>query len=731
MATSWRDSVTQQYRNDEISTISKVLASLEDKATPASKLMLASKFEGQIFNESSSLQDYRTKIVRRLKRFQKNYAKQAAQSSNDPNSSSSSSGKIQSDAERESRLRDVYGKSLKFVVEYGDKAVSIMAIREKDKASKLGEYVQTVKEWAVEIGLYPDDNRNQSAAGSNDSSVPFCLYRNGARIRKRVPRPPGYLDRLTDVMSLRLEQIRSHVLKISDPDRFFEECLTNLETDLLTHSTPDFPAGEIFAEGMKDIIAKNDNYGNHNKNIAAADNSLPNNDATKNVLESLEKALARVPVPRGAMGGDEHRKACLTYLQKVRASAQVLLQYPATLHKNSHPPNQHLPISDTKSQNDDALAIKGCLAKAYGAVRNSCDFLNEAFLAGSFRRHGQIKGQIQLEDAWDKLLEYDLTNPGSTSTTSTTTTPTQQDNAAIPPQPNQTTTITNDNTLITNGTTPEIVNIYDPQDEPNIDEPPHKKLKTFTPDTGTNIQSTKNICPIILSSKLLFAPGRKPPHMLLPALKRKGAILHSSSTSSSSFLSSFSSFTTWSLGMKFGNAFEMRIYFSPLIVAIRALSPHHHTARDKDRETGVNKDGKTSNEAIDGYRFKKEVIHGGLDTWISSQQNLRQFGRKFISNTTPNNNHITNFSYPTPLLRIMGLSGTHTTLGLLVAKKLEYASAVATRVLRLCFGDVAGMAYHNPNTKDFEIEMLEGTALLKFLSIARQTYDPDFVEDEV
>ena len=69
----WRKSVLQSYRSSEVREISKVLAALEGSSsvTPASKLMLAMRFEDQIFKSAKDLADYRKKISKRLGKPQK------------------------------------------------------------------------------------------------------------------------------------------------------------------------------------------------------------------------------------------------------------------------------------------------------------------------------------------------------------------------------------------------------------------------------------------------------------------------------------------------------------------------------------------------------------------------------------------------------------------------------------------------------------------------------------
>ena len=68
---SWQKSVRQEYRTEQVNMISKVLASLEPSATPASKMMLASQFESAVFKSAPSFEEYGKIINKRLKKMQK------------------------------------------------------------------------------------------------------------------------------------------------------------------------------------------------------------------------------------------------------------------------------------------------------------------------------------------------------------------------------------------------------------------------------------------------------------------------------------------------------------------------------------------------------------------------------------------------------------------------------------------------------------------------------------
>ena len=75
----------------------------------------------------------------------------------------------------------------------------------------------------------------------------------------------------------------------------------------------------------------------------------------------------------------------------------------------------------------------------------------------------------------------------------------------------------------------------------------------------------------------------------------------------------------------------------------------------------------------------------------------------------------------------MSVSGDISMVGPLISKRLDYASAQATKCLRRCFADLA----NRPNSSDYETEIVEGNALLRFLNLARHTYCPNWVDAEL
>ena len=126
--------------------------------------------------------------------------------------------------------------------------------------------------------------------------------------------------------------------------------------------------------------------------------------------------------------------------------------------------------------------------------------------------------------------------------------------------------------------------------------------------------------------------------------------------------------------LKFGKAFVMTIYFVPLVVRL--------TAFVEERAT--------TNENAD------------CAPWVSVSQGLTQRDD----------------------LTVWGAKGNYAELGHIVEERLTDASAHATRVLRKIFTNNV-----KENAPEFEQEILEGTAVVEFLQLARTTYVPNWKDD--
>lgn len=196
------------------------------------------------------------------------------------------------------------------------------------------------------------------------------------------------------------------------------------------------------------------------------------------------------------------------------------------------------------------------------------------------------------------------------------------------------------------------------------DEPGTKRQKIDKETSAPKVQSKK----MVISARVLLTPGRKPIYTLIPELKKKNAVLIKNGSVSS-------------IRMEFGTAFEMTIYFKPLLVTIRAMN--------KEVEATA-----TSGRGL-------SALSSGIQ-WPSLYQGL-DIGK--AADSKPN------------CVSVLGVSGTPDTLGPIIAKQLEYASAQATHVLRKCFAERV-----NDKDSPFEIEIMEASALIKFMRIVRSTY---------
>jgi len=187
----------------------------------------------------------------------------------------------------------------------------------------------------------------------------------------------------------------------------------------------------------------------------------------------------------------------------------------------------------------------------------------------------------------------------------------------------------------------------------------HKRQRLHT----TSLRSY----PTIIQARVLAKPGRRIFPPFIHALKQKGAILERPEDGNG----------VSRIKMTFGKAFDLYIYFSPLWVAIRAT-----------------KIDSTSTTPRSSSLFN-------LSTGLTN-----------IPHVTQNLSSISSF-------KVMGVRGDYATVGHLVTKQLDFASARATHVLRQCFSEeLTKMS----KLSDNDVEILEGSAMIKFLQIARMTY---------
>lgn len=337
---SWRKSLAQSFRNNQVTEIAGVLASLEPGASSQSKLMLAMRFEQLIFDKADNLDDYLKKINQRLKRLKKNY--KPGEESADVLAERSKAREEQLEID----LRRRHGAALKYIVQNAEKSADIMNEKHGDvRASHFKQHLDSAEQWAVEIGVI------------EEGSGP------GKR-RKRVPREPGYLEKLSEMfLENRVENIRSHVLKLVDPDLFLGESLKKVEE-------------EIFEEDSQLLGTKLTDTSRGA--LAAAGISYPHD------LENMKKLLDQLstPVPAPRQGQEKDIKdSSLAYIERIRTCSQLLLGFMAL-------------------SSSDRVQLKGALRKIHNSAVEGIEHLQTYYVASSSLQ----KDVIQLEDAWTKRM---------------------------------------------------------------------------------------------------------------------------------------------------------------------------------------------------------------------------------------------------------------------------------------------------------------------------------------
>ena len=288
----WHSSVAQSFRSSEVRSIAKVLASLEPGATSASKAMLAMRFEESIFKAASDLDDYRKTIQKRLKRLQKHYAKQQQAGGGEGGGDDKAQNPdMIREKERllESELRDEYGERLLYIAEHADEAIAKTRekIGDNKKADILKQHCDNAILWAVHLGLQLPQN---------------CKSKNVSHARQEK-RDMEFLEKLKKYLEGRVDNIRSHIVKLVDTDKFLEEELVKIDDHLLKEKVT-----EVFQKALE-----------------RADNEDPQ-FTEERMKELLERMDVAVPIPRRNQDG-ERIKSAVARIEKVRAATQALYTY--------------------------------------------------------------------------------------------------------------------------------------------------------------------------------------------------------------------------------------------------------------------------------------------------------------------------------------------------------------------------------------------------------------------
>lgn len=146
--------------------------------------------------------------------------------------------------------------------------------------------------------------------------------------------------------------------------------------------------------------------------------------------------------------------------------------------------------------------------------------------------------------------------------------------------------------------------------------------------------------------------------------------------------------------LEFGKAFTMTIYFSPLLVSIRAMEPDSLTNHASGDATVKIRPIPTTTQLSTKGCASWDPLYRGL----THRQDLAVWG-------------VT--------------EGSYESVGRVVEERLRDASLHATHILRKCFRN-----HVKDKTTEFEVEILEASALLEFLQITRTTYMPNWQDED-
>lgn len=610
----------QSYRNNEVREIAKILASIEGESTSvASKMMLSMKFEDQIFKSAGSLDDYKKKISKRLKKLQKTYAQQKAAGGGDAaaKATQESSADEQQREELLMKLRQTYGDLVLYVIKNAPAAMSDIERKlGSEKIEQFKPHIESCQEWAQELGIWKSDviKKDEPEEGDKGDSEEEKPSASKPQIDKKkeefqMPSLPQ-LQRLEQHLEKRAKNIRDYVVKHADPDLFLLETMERKDQDVSANKR----ATKLLAVNLSkriQYIQQQQQGGVSSSQNQSQQPPLPNADPNSTPLQALENALdkAQATVPPATRNDGNQLQASLRHLDKMRAASTALMNY------------------WTLGGDRIATAPPRTLKRIHDVMTESMGFITNAMKEKSLKSENG-ESSVTLQDAWTRRMEL---------------------------------------------RTPIIL-----EEDPNVaTSSPPKRLRT------------SSYKPYI-KARLLFHPNRKVPNNLLLAVRRKGARLVRPSTAKGNVNASH-------LVLEFGKAFTMTIYLSPLTVNIRAMAP-------SSDESEVSK----------GFNMNPYIDYPSVEGDTSAPWQPLSYG---LAMTIATENSASDGSTVPRVLSVWGVSSTYDSIGHVVEERLRDASTRATTLLRKCFQN-----HVKDKTVDFEVESLEGGALMEFSNLARETY---------
>jgi|UniRef100_A0A8J9SYY1 hypothetical protein len=318
----WRVAVQQSYRNGEVREIASVLASLEPGASQSSKLRLAMQFEDAVFKGATSLADYRKKLTKRLKKVQKTYVP------TEPTASTQTEKELLT-------LRTKYGDALRYILQHSEKSIEEMHSRYgEEKGNQFKQHIDGVRVWMSDLGLLENTQLN-------------------------VTMSDQHLEKLKSHLERRVENIRSHVVKLADPNQFLKETLE------MTEKNCQGKASRILAVDTRKRFEQL-----QKKHV----------DPLVILQDSIARAQASVPIPTRTQNNDED--AALVHLDKMRAASTTVLAFMMMVDKSAVP--------------------RQTLTKAHTVAVEGIDFVRKVMAT---HRKNTKESDVTLEDAWTKPLD--------------------------------------------------------------------------------------------------------------------------------------------------------------------------------------------------------------------------------------------------------------------------------------------------------------------------------------
>lgn len=314
----------QSYRNQQVRGIAKELAGLEPGATEASKLRLAMQFEDAVFKTGSSLADYHKKLTKRLNKLKKNYKPPVVQGENQ--------------TEKEQKIKDLFGKhgaTLQYIVKHAAEAVKEMRVKSgEDKAKRLQQHLDNAKKWAKSLGVLSGKPNLQLSSDE--------------------------LGDLTRRIEEGLDIIRSHTVKLAEPDAFLLESIKKVEEEF--RDKPE--AVKVQSQSMRQ------KYDKIRSVVGIRD--------FESVTKSLDATTKPVPLSLPP------KEAALAHLAKMHAASHVLLGYLLAEDKYSVP--------------------KQAVVRAHEVASKTSMEATQEFMKQLRAKEKSTAGSLQLRDVWMKRL---------------------------------------------------------------------------------------------------------------------------------------------------------------------------------------------------------------------------------------------------------------------------------------------------------------------------------------